>query len=113
MPRVPDAVWSEVCRLVEDLSRGEYDAIHARGQCPRCTPAELRAAVEQYGRKLTPLPDVARELCDIYETGPTTFALDVPLWTVEEGRSDLTLQIDATLAHNTMTTVTISNLHVL
>jgi hypothetical protein len=101
-------------RLVEDLSSGNYGAVEADGRIGRLTLDELRRAVSEYGRTLTPLPGEALELANSYSVegmeGRT--AVDVPLWTVEEGRSDLTLSVTLDEGKDG-TTVSIDDLHVL
>ncbi len=53
-------------------------------------------------------------IVDIYEqtSHPEELALDVPLWTKEEGRSDLTLALTAIKQGETYT-VEVDDLHVL
>lgn len=52
-------------------------------------------AVCQYDKHLTDIPVEGWSLADIYHIRKqkTVFDVDVPLWTVEAGRSDLMLQI--------------------
>ncbi|MFY0527906.1 DUF7668 domain-containing protein [Archangium gephyra] len=104
----------QVRRLIEDLAAGRYAAIAADGRAGRLTEAELRTAVEQYGRTLVPLPADGERLVDIYEqtSQPDAVTLDVPLWTREEGRSDLTLSVMAIKQGETYT-VEVDDLHVL
>jgi hypothetical protein len=54
--------------------------------------------IGEYGRRLLPLPDEGWPWIDGGPVGSagTVLWLDVPLQTVEEGRSDLTLQLTAT-----------------
>jgi hypothetical protein len=47
----------------------------------------------EYGRRLLPLPPGARALAEAFDRPRGELLVDVPLWTVEEGRSDLTLQV--------------------
>lgn len=103
-----------VRRLIEDLVAGRYAEIAADGRAGRLTEAELRTAVEQYGRTLVPLPAKGDLLVDIYEqtSQPDAVTLDVPLWTREEGRSDLTLSVTAIKQGETYT-VKVDDLHVL
>ncbi len=107
-------LMGQVRRLIEDLAAGRYAEIAADGRAGRLTEAELRAAVEQYGRTLVPLPADGEVLVDIYEqtSQPDAVTLDVPLWTREEGRSDLTLSVTATKQGETYT-VEVEDLHVL
>jgi hypothetical protein len=54
--------------------------------------AEMRSAIAQYGRTLVPLPENAFDLIDAYpQPDGRHMLLDIPLWTLEEGRSDLLL----------------------
>jgi hypothetical protein len=107
-------LMGQVRRLVEDLAAGRYAEIAADGRAGRLTEAELRTAVEQYGRTLVPLPADGEMLVDIYEQSsqPDTVTLDVPLWTQEEGRSDLALSLTANKQGETYT-VEVDDLHVL
>lgn len=111
-----DMKWmGEVRRLIEDLAAGRYGEIAADGRAGRLTEAELRTAVAQYGRTLVPLPADGELLVAIYEltSQPDAVALDVPLWTREEGRSDLTLLVTAIKQGDNTYTVEVDDLHVL
>jgi hypothetical protein len=107
-------LMGQVRRLIEDLAAGRYAEIAADGRAGRLTEAELRTAIEQYGRTLVPLPVDGEMLVDIHEqtSQPDTVTLDVPLWTREEGRSDLTLSVTAIKQGETYT-VEVDDLHVL
>ena len=86
------ALISEVQRLVRDLSCGRYAEIVADGRGGRLTAPEFSAAIRDYDGRLVPLPDEAIALITAYpHAGSDACSLDVPLWTEEEGRSDLTL----------------------
>ena len=87
----------EIRRLVLDLVAGRYAQIASDGRIGRLTEAELNTAVASYGRRLVPLPDEAWRLVDVFHQAGATesISLDVPLWTEEEGRSDLTLSLSA------------------
>jgi hypothetical protein len=108
------SLMGQVRRLIADLAAGRYAEIAADGRAGRLTEAELRTAVEQYGRTLVPLPAEGERLVDIYEqtSQPDAITLDVPLWTREEGRSDLTLSVTAIKQGGTYT-VEVDDLHVL
>ncbi|MGK3964544.1 hypothetical protein WMF38_10250 [Sorangium sp. So ce118] len=89
---------TEIARLVADLSARRYTELEADGRAGRLSAEELRTAVDQYGRTLVLLPNAAWDLVDEYPQADArnTVAVDVPLWTKEEGRSDLTLSLTAT-----------------
>ncbi len=90
------ALKQEVEQLVRDLAAGRFSMIGADGRIGRLSVAELERTVRAYGRRLVPLPDEAWDLVGMY-TGAAdgACALDIPLWTVEGGRSDLTLTLSA------------------
>jgi hypothetical protein len=100
--------------LVADLSGGRFEELEADGRGGRLTAAELRSAIHDYGRTLVPLPDEAASMIDIHpnQVNPKNCFLDVPLWTAEEGRSDLTLSLVAIEEGNDYR-LEISDLHVL
>ncbi len=80
--------------LVDDLVAGNYAELEADGRIGRLTQGQLRDAIEEYGRKLVPLPDDRMEMHEYQsDADPLEFAVDVTLWTAEEGRSDLTLSL--------------------
>lgn len=86
--------------LVSDLADGRFLEIETSGRAGRLTACELATAIHEYGRKLLPLPDRALPLLDVHPNhiDPRMCSIDVPLWTTEEGRSDLTLSLVATKA---------------
>jgi hypothetical protein len=107
-------LMAQVRRLIEDLAAGRYAEIAADGRAGRLTAAELKTAVEEYGRTLVALPDDVELIVDVYEqpSPPGAVTFDVPLWTQEEGRSDLTLSLTAIKQGETYT-VEVDDLHVL
>lgn len=74
---------------------------------------ELDRAVREYGRTLVALPEEAWGLVDVHplEDG-SGVALEVPMWTIEEGRSDLTLELSAS-ERDASVAIEIDDLHVL
>ena len=79
--------------IVRDLARGNYQELEADRRSGRSTAEGLREAVERYGGTLVELPDEAFDWMDEYprEGREGVWALDLPLYTEEEGQSDLTL----------------------
>ena len=62
----------------------------------RLTGDDLRNVIRNYGRKVvSPPPDAYNKLDAVQVTGATvpTWSVRAPLWTEEEGRSDLTLEL--------------------
>jgi hypothetical protein len=105
-----------VRRLVEMLVAEDYDGIEEATQGCRLTAEQLRQAVEEYGRELQMPPEVVFHNLDVNEIEaaiPRAEWVLVDLWTVEEGRSDLTLEIRLTDTGGALYDIEINNLHVL
>jgi len=105
-----------VRRLVEMLVAEDYDGIEEATQGRRLTAEQLSQAVEEYGRELQMPPEVVFDNLDVYEIEgaiPQAAWVIVDLWTVEEGRSDLTLEIRLTDTGGELYDMEIDNLHVL
>jgi hypothetical protein len=100
--------------LVMNLAVGRFTQVEADGRAGRLSASELLSAIREYGRTLVPLPDEGVALIDVYphDADPAKSFLDVPLWTAEEGRSDLTLSLVATREGDKYR-LEISDLHVL
>ena len=118
-----------VRHLVGMLVAGDYAGLEAISRGRRLTAEQLREAWEEYGGGLL-LPGVpAGELrmppesvfetfdednIDVFELKSTrSWAVLVDLWTVEEGRSDLTLELVLTETGGEQYDIQIWDLHVL
>ncbi|HCN30298.1 MAG TPA: hypothetical protein DIT64_16465 [Verrucomicrobiales bacterium] len=81
----------------------------------RLSAQAIERAVSQYGRTLCRLPAERWRYLDVVEiTGvvPARFSVRVDLWTVEEGRSDLSLELTL-IDYGKHLAVEIDDLHVL
>jgi hypothetical protein len=69
---------------------------------------------ERTGAALIPLPEEAWEVADAVPVapGPDRWAVVMPLWTSEEGMSDLSMEVTVTESPDGIS-ATIDNLHVL
>jgi hypothetical protein len=81
--------------LVEELVQGHFAQLERDGRSGRLSAAELQETLREYGRTIITLPDEALNLADVHAIAGqrTCWAVDIPLWTAEEGRSDLTLSL--------------------
>jgi hypothetical protein len=95
MSSLPLQAKEAIQSLIHDLVVGDFEAIVASKRGGDHTPEELRRGVEEYGRTLVDPPDDVWNLVYVYPiTGRDgVYAVEVPLWTVEEGESDLTLSL--------------------
>lgn len=95
---LPDERFKEPIKsIVRDLASGRYEDLEADGRSGPSTAAGLREAVERYGATLVELPEEAFDWVDDYprEGREGVWKLDLPLYTEEEGQSDLTLILEA------------------
>ncbi len=101
--------------VVDRLVNGEYaDAVQGCS-ASRLTADDLREAVQDYGRTLiVPPPDAYRDLdvVAVRDSSHPTWSVSAPLWSREEGRSDLTLELTISRDGNRWD-VEIDDLHVL
>lgn len=96
---VPQNLIDPLRDIVHELVIGNYQRLEEDGRAGRLTSDQIRWVVERYGRKLIELPPEAFEIADSYKIEGQTdsWAIDLPLWTKEEGRSDLTLTLTASI----------------
>jgi hypothetical protein len=112
-PALRAAVITTVGLLVD----GEYETLASMTSHRRLSAAEIRDAVKSYGRTLVAppgdgLPDDL-ELVEVAGAGPRRVAAVMSLWTLEEGRSDLSLELSLVEVAAGLWTVQIDNIHVL
>jgi hypothetical protein len=82
-------------RLVDRLIVGDYEGAADLSRFDRLPPAQIRWAIDTYGRTLVPIPPEGWNLIDIVAIRPSAgggWSVRLPLWTAEEGRSDLEVQ---------------------
>ena len=85
-----------VREIVELLANGEYIVVERLTNGVRLTAGEMAKAISDYGRHLVIPPGNAFDLMDMVEVRdaqPPRWSITVPLWTQEEGRSDLSLEL--------------------
>ena len=105
-----------VAHVVSLLATAQYESIYALAPTSRVSPAHMRAAVEKYGRTLVTLPLGAQALIDyvpIQNANPPAWSVVVPLFTAEEGRSDLSLELQITRLSDGGYKVEVDDIHVL
>lgn len=91
-----DVVRSTAREMVDQLARGDYESLVEQSVKSRLTSDDLRTVIRDYGRKLVSPPgDAYKKLDAVQVKGAAvpTWSVRAPLWTEEEGRSDLTLEL--------------------
>jgi hypothetical protein len=101
--------------IVRALAEGAYDVVAAVTQQIRLTEDEIREAIVSYGRTLTVPPgDVPPDMrVNLIEGTPRRIVATMSLWTVEEGQSDLSLEMQMVEVAPGMWLSEIHNIHVL
>ena len=102
--------------IVDLLVRREYDVVERMTKGDRMSAAAMSQAISQYGRRLV-RPDPA-DWWPLVEITPVSVEhgmvhVAAPLWTAEEGRSDLTLELWLTEFAPQLYRATLLNIHVL
>lgn len=110
---VPTQLLDPLKDLVHELVLGRFSNLERDGRSGRVTAEELERAVRDYGRILVDPPEESFVNADAYATEENReWAIDVDLWTQEEGRSDLTLSVTARVVDGKVQ-LAIDDLHVL
>ena len=98
------------------LAEGAYEVLEVMTRGRRLSADEMRSAVHEYGATLVPLPEPALDELDVVQvTGSAlpTFDVVVDLWSYEEGRSDLSLELRLTDRFDGAHDVEILDIHTL
>ena len=110
-----DAYKTTVSQIASLLVAGKYDELATLTHSVRLNAKDIATAVADYGRTLIAIPDEGFETIDIVEianASPPRWSIALPLWTQEEGRSDLTLEMTV-IERDNRYCVELDDLHVL
>jgi hypothetical protein len=83
-----------VCRIISLLVEGRYSDIEILTKSVRLAACDVKGIVNEYGRRLIMPPEEAFNLMNVVRvrnSGPQKWSITMPLWTEEEGRSDLSI----------------------
>jgi hypothetical protein len=107
-------VRSVVIDLLVLLADGDYESIMERCGYSLMDGDDLWIAVEEYGRTVVAPPADYHFLraCELRARAVPTWHVEADLWTEEEGRSDLTLEMTIEF-ESSGPVIGINNLHVL
>ena len=112
---LPPRVNEQIRRLVEDLVHERYEALEADVRSGRLTANELREATSRYGRHLTLPPEdtfLTLDTCKVEGQPVPTWSVELPMWTLEDGKSDWTLDLIVIERSPGLSSVEIDDLHV-
>jgi hypothetical protein len=105
-----------VHQIVNLLVQGDYDSLERMTKSRRLNAADLSKCVREYRRTLAMPPKEAFQNLDVVEIEDSSLKewdVRVSMWTLEEGRSDLTLELTLTDSDEDLYDFQIDNLHVL
>jgi hypothetical protein len=107
-------VRSIVIDLLVLLADGDYESIMERCGYSLMDDYDLQTAVADYGRKVVAPPaDYAfMRACELRARAVPTWHVEADVWTEDEGRSDLTLEMTIEF-ETTGPVIGINNLHAL
>ena len=97
------------------LARRDYAGLASWSNGVRLNRAEMESAVRAYGRTviLPPRDTIPNfDAVKVMNAEPERWSVDIPLWTREEGRSDLTLEVTMTGSDGDVMDVEIDDIHV-
>jgi hypothetical protein len=111
-----EARQAVVRQVVDLLASGDYLTLQTISRGVRLSASDLAHAVREYGAPLLPLPPEADSLVHyvrITNATPAAWSVVVPLFSREEGRSDLSLELTLSADGHGGFTLELDNLHVL
>ncbi len=103
-------------RLVTLLVAHDFAGLEEWSQGVRLKREQMAEALNQYPGYFVMPPEPTVPYLDVVEvidSSPKQWSVDIPLWTQEEGRSDLTMQVTMIESENEMMIVEIDDIHVL
>lgn len=115
-PTLRKKLIKTVERLVDLLVEKEYSEIATLTKNQRLTEAQISEAIIEYGRTLVSPPYSFHErinIVPIINSAPTRWSVDFPLWTLEEGESDLSVELTCIDNENDIFEIEMDNIHTL
>ncbi|MGH3646407.1 MAG: DUF7668 domain-containing protein [Micromonosporaceae bacterium] len=99
--------------IVERIVAADYAGLTRDYTLYADDPAyDLGLWARDYPATFVPLPEQAWQHADVYRSDAGPWHVELPLWSQEEGRSDLTLEVEIVETAAAPPKITIRNLHV-
>lgn len=91
-----DVVQTETRKIVDLIADGRYSAVLQECAKSRLTEIDIEKVLREYGCTIVHAPPELSDYLDVVTingcTNPT-WSVRTPLWTLEEGRSDITIEL--------------------
>jgi hypothetical protein len=104
-----------VYQVIALLVAGKYAELETLTHGVRLKAKDIATAVADHGKRLVSPPDDGFKLMNVVEVKnarPRQWSIATPLWTQEEGRSDLTVELTLIERQNSFV-IELDDLHVL
>ena len=111
-----DKIKNTIFQIISLLVNRRYDEIVKMTKGVRLQAFHIKDAIDEYGKTLAQPPQDAYENLDIIEienTTPKKWSVRFDLWTEEEGRSDLSIELTLIDATGDFMEVELDNIHTL
>ena len=92
---LPERLHGPVRELLDKLARRELPELIESGALITETAKRIEQEIIDYGATPVVPPDIALLLADVTSDGADAWTIEVPLWTREEGPSDLAVRVHA------------------
>lgn len=101
---MPKPLLKVLAELLTDLIQGSYETIERSGRSGPLSAYEIEMALQGYPATfIYPVKDLESIIHVFPVKGSAgTYIIDMPLWSVEEGQSDLTVRVTATVQDGTV-----------
>jgi hypothetical protein len=111
---IPPIVNATVRRVMELLAQQDYGGLETLTRGVQLSAHDIHRAIGDYGRTVVLPPAAGYALLDVVEvtSKPGHWSVNMPIWTAEEGRSDLTAEMTVMVEQGRLT-VELDNIHVL
>lgn len=111
-PAMQAAIETAVGKLVVR----DYKGLELLSQGKRLTSDDIREAVDEYGHQLVAPPSFGAmrpSVVPVTGASPPRYSAVVDLWTADEGRSDLSLELTLVERSSGLFDIEVDNVHVL
>lgn len=107
-------IIDQVILLIRELKEKNYYIIHTPPFHSRVSVDDIKRVILEYNKLLTDITieDIENTEVIKIDIKENMYAIDLDLWTIEEGHSDLTIQLEIEIIDNEFR-VGIEDLHVL
>ncbi len=105
-----------IMKIVELLVKKKYQALELLSNGSRLSASEINQAICDYDAELIMPPQddfLNIDSIEIINSNPKSWSIRYDLWTVEEGRSDLTLEVTLIDTDDDLFKAELDNIHVL